>query len=685
MVMAAEDCIFGTHRVLEPLHSLPQPAWRLDNTMHLHNNEVLVDVETININTVSFSQMFHECGGDRQKIEEKIHKIVASRGKLHNPITGTGGMLVGRIKKIGSAYDNPKQFAVGDRIASLSSLSLTPLKISKIKQIHMHTAQVDVEAEAILFQSAPLIRVPDDLPLTEVLAVLDEAGAPMQAWKLVQKEDTVLLLGAGGKLGLLCAFAVRQKLGDGGTLIGVVKTAESGKRIRQAGIFDQVVVTDAYQSLKALKEIFSDGRLADITINCINTPGTETVSILATRHGGTVFFANLASNYNSASLTAEGIGRDLQIFAYKGYLDGHAEFAIQLLRQHPALRRMLAARFESKQKRKSERVEVGASIDLDAAFLKGIGLENYVFESEEMKQVLQNVLRVAAYDCTMLITGESGVGKEIMAQVAHKGSSRSNASLIKINCGSIPPNLLETEFFGYEAGSFTGAKQQGKIGIFEAAHGGTLFLDEIGELPVELQVKLLRAIQEKEIYRVGGIKPIQVDVRILAATNQDLRKMVKEGRFREDLFYRLNVFPVYIPPLRERKADIIPLAHFFLEKYNEKFRMNKSFLPSALACLLDYSWPGNVREMENTIQRILLNSRGDAISEADITANLTYDPQNRSAAEKTQKLSLKSALEETEYQLLKDAKRRFPSTREMAKYLQISQTTLIRRLKKYQL
>lgn len=678
-------CIFGTHRVLEPPDSLPQPAWKLDNTMQIYENEVLVEVETLNINTVSFAQIYNECAGDKGKVIEKIMKIVSSRGKLHNPITGTGGMLIGRIKKIGTQYVNSEDFAIGDRIASLSSLSLTPLKIDKIKNIHVNTAQIDVQAEAILFQSAPIIRIPNDLPLSEVMAVLDEAGAPMQAWNLVQKNNTVLIMGAGGKLGLLCAFAARKKLGDSGKLIGVVKTSSSCKRLQGAAIFDEVVTTDALKSMRALQDIFSGHQRADITIDCINTPDTETLCILATRHGGIVFFANLASNYNIASLTAEGIGKDVTIFAYKGYIEGHAEFAINLLRESTDLRQMLRTRFESNNKKNKAQSGVGSSLDLDSRVLKSFGLDDYVFESEEIKQVLHNVLRVALYDCTVLLTGESGVGKEILAQASHKGSGRSNSSLIKINCGSIPQHLLETEFFGYESGSFTGARSQGKMGIFEAAQGGTLFLDEIGELPIDLQVKLLRAIQEKEIYRVGGVKPIKVDVRILAATNKNLKKMVEEGDFREDLFYRLNVFPIYIPPLRKRKADIIPLATFFLDKYNKHFKMKKSFLSTALSCLVDYSWPGNIREMENTIQRILINSNTEVISEMDIMANINYDHQTGEPNGNKGNGSIKNSLEETEYKLLKEAKSQCKTTREMARLLNMSQATLIRRLKKYNL
>lgn len=678
-----QDCVFGTHRVVEPRFSLPQPSWKLDNTMEIYDSEILVDVKTLNVNSISFAQIYNECEGDLEKVSDKILKIVATRGKLHNPITGTGGMLVGKIKKIGTSYHNPQNLEIGDKIASLCSLSLTPLKIYSINNINISTAQVDVHAEAVLFQSSPIVKMPNDLPFSEILTVLDEAGAPMQAMKLVQKNNTVLIMGAGGKLGLLCAFAARQKLGDSGKIIGVVNTEQSCKLLKKVGIFNKIIITDAFKPIQALAQILDRGNLADITIGCINLPGTETLSILATLHGGTVFFANLASNCNVASLIAEGIGKDVNIFSYKGYSDGHAEFAINLLRENPVLRQTLSSRSGSKEKQKRAKSEMEASLNLDPKVLKSFGLENYVFESEEIRQVLNKVLRVAIYDCTVLITGESGVGKEIMAQASHQGSSRRNFSLIKVNCGSIPQNLLETELFGYEGGAFTGARNQGKRGIFETAQGGTLFLDEIGEMSLDLQVKLLHAIQDKEIYRVGGLKPIKVDIRIIAATNKNLKKMVEEGTFREDLFYRLNVFPVYIPSLRQRKQDIIPLANFFLDKYNKKFKMDKRFMSTALSCLMDYNWPGNIREMENTIQRVLINSNSEAISASEIMANINYDNQNCPPSQNIKNGSIKNSLEETEYLILKEAKSKCKSTREMAKMLNMSQATLIRRLRKY--
>ena len=383
-----------------------------------------------------------------------------------------------------------------------------------------------------------------------------------------------------------------------------------------------------------------------------------------------------------ASLTAEGIGKDINIYIYKGYVHGHAEFAIDLLRNNPALRDILSARYEKNKKAKQAKSGLVPNDDLDSKLLGEIGLGNYVFESNEIKQLLRNALRVAQYDCTVLITGESGVGKEIFAQILHKGSGRCNSSLIKVNCGSIPRDLMEAELFGYEGGSFTGAKTQGKMGIFETAQSGTLFLDEIGELPISLQVKLLRAIQEKEIYRVGGTRPIRVDVRIIAATNKNLKVMVGEGVFREDLFYRLNVFPIHIPPLRSRSQDIIPLANFFLAKYNEKFKLKKKFEADALSCLMDYSWPGNIREMENMIQRVLITSTKDSISATDITDSINFESPQSGTAEKDIS-SVRRALDEKEYIILKEARSRYKSTREIARALKMSHTTLIRRLKKY--
>jgi transcriptional regulator with PAS, ATPase and Fis domain len=224
---------------------------------------------------------------------------------------------------------------------------------------------------------------------------------------------------------------------------------------------------------------------------------------------------------------------------------------------------------------------------------------------------------VASTKTTILITGETGTGKELIAHAIHRGSPRKDDAYIKINCGAIAKNI-EAELFGYEKGAFTGAASA-KPGKFELADQGTIFLDEIGEIPRDMQVKLLQVLQDQTFERVGGIKTIQVDVRIIAATNRDLIKEIKEGNFREDLYYRLNVVPIKMPPLRERKEDIIPLTHYFLDRFNDKLNMDiKGIDPQVLECFKKYNWPGNIRELENLVERIILLTKGDTISPEDV-------------------------------------------------------------------
>jgi len=233
--------------------------------------------------------------------------------------------------------------------------------------------------------------------------------------------------------------------------------------------------------------------------------------------------------------------------------------------------------------------------------------------SPAMRQVYEMVAKVADSPSTVLITGESGTGKELVARELHRGSSRRDKPLIKVNCAAMPKDLVESELFGYEKGAFTGAVGS-KPGRFELADGGTLFLDEIGEIPLEMQVKILRALQESEFERVGGIKTLKVDVRLITATNRDLKALIGEGRFREDLYYRLNVVPISLPPLRERKEDIPPLVEHFIAKYNQRLGKKVERVDDeAMAMLLNYAWPGNIRELENLTERSVLFAEGTVI------------------------------------------------------------------------
>lgn len=302
-----------------------------------------------------------------------------------------------------------------------------------------------------------------------------------------------------------------------------------------------------------------------------------------------------------------------------------------------------------------------------------------ITQNQEMQTKVEMAFHVARVDSTVLILGESGVGKELIAELIHRASSRAKNPFIKINCGAIPANLLESEFFGYEPGAFTGAQKEGKPGLFELAQGGTLFLDEVGELPLDLQVKVLRALQDRVITRLGGKKPINLDVRFVAATNRDLQEMVRSKTFREDLYYRLNVVPIHLPPLRKRKEDILPLVNEFLQKFNTRYGYQKWIAPEAMQSLLSYDWPGNIRELENTIERLVVTSREDCITQ-DVLAGISpvmARPEIRA------ELSLQEYLENEEKRLIADAYLKGGSTRKAAAILKISQSNLVKKMKKY--
>ncbi|MFZ5648023.1 MAG: sigma 54-interacting transcriptional regulator [Bacillota bacterium] len=317
---------------------------------------------------------------------------------------------------------------------------------------------------------------------------------------------------------------------------------------------------------------------------------------------------------------------------------------------------------------------------------KQTDIKNILARSDAMKKVIKLALRVGQHDSTVLISGESGVGKEVVAKLLQKVSPRAGQPFVQINCGAIPENLLESELFGYEAGAFTGARKQGKIGLLEAANGGTLFLDEVGEIPLNLQVKLLRAIQERVIYRLGGIKPIELDIRIIAATNKDLEEMVKKNTFREDLFYRLNVIHIHIPPLRERKEDIIPLATYFLQRYNDKYGFGWRMSHEVYMLLEAYNWPGNIRELENVVERAVIMSDGELITSRHLPKKFIYNHDRQQIHFRLSGvMPLKDAVENLEKELVARALQEHGSTRRAAKALGVTHTTVQRKIKQYNL
>ncbi len=495
--------------------------------MTLRSDEVLIDVKIININLASFNEILDETGEDRALLCQRVLEIVRERGKLHHPVTNSGGMLYGTVVELGPSYPNIYHIRPKDEIISLSSLTVTPLHITRIQM--------------------------------EPCSVFDE----------------VLELDATN-LSALCG----------------TPHAEIIQRF-------------------------------DVVINCINTADTEAASLLAVKNHGTIYFATICCDYKFVALTAESIGKEIQVIPYTGFLEGHADYTLGLMRRFPQMqtdiqRGICGVPETISIPNSDETPHAKSEADEDCA-------SGYIFHSLEAKATLRQALKVARYTSNVMIYGESGVGKEIIARIIHQNSERKSFPMVKINCAAIPEHLLESELFGYEKGSFTGANIKGKIGLWEAAQNGTLFLDEVGELPLTFQAKLLRVIQEKEIVRVGGLTPIKVDVRIIAATNRNLARMVQAGEFREDLYYRLNVYPITVLPLRMRRADIIPLAKYFVERYNLEFGLQKSLGAKALEFLENQSFRGNIRELQNLIQRLMIMTNNRIIEARDVLQVLSMD------------------------------------------------------------
>ena len=319
-------------------------------------------------------------------------------------------------------------------------------------------------------------------------------------------------------------------------------------------------------------------------------------------------------------------------------------------------------------RKKEEKVE---RLKLELTHLQDLThTEELIIQDDASLSVLLLARRVAPLDTTVILLGETGVGKEVLAHYIYKNSTRANNSFIKVNCGAIPPALIESELFGYDKGAFTGASSTGKMGLFELANKGTLFLDEVGELPKDMQVKLLRAIQEQEILRVGGTKAIKINTRIIAATNRNLEELVQQNKFREDLYYRLTVFPIYIPPLRIRKNDIVPLAKTFLERLNKKYGFKKSLTAMSLQLLHEYNWPGNIRELKNVIERAVVISTKDDITPHDLHIHVHggLNEKPLSTKEKANPLpeNLQETIESIEYNYLKSAYEQYGNVRDAA-------------------
>ena len=341
---------YGTHRVIEPKGVLTQAAWKIDNDMDKkYSNEIICDVISLNVDSASFTQISEACGGDEKKIGEMIMGIVAERGKQQNPVTGSGGMFIGKVAYIGEDLLAKPDFdlKVGDKIASLVSLSMTPLKIKEIKAIHKDIDRVDIVGQAVLFESALYAKLPEDMSEPLALAALDVAGAPAQARKLPKEGDSVLILGANGKSAVLCGYEAMKKVGPNGKVVGVVRKAAQVPGLKELGVYTDIVVADCTKPVEVMEAALAanDGKEYDISICCVNIESCEMSAILPDHYDGLVNFFSMATSFTKSALGAEGIGKDVTMIVGNGYTKNHAEITLNVLRENPKLRKLFDEKY----------------------------------------------------------------------------------------------------------------------------------------------------------------------------------------------------------------------------------------------------------------------------------------------------------------------------------------------------
>lgn len=678
---------YGMNRVLEPQHVLPTSAWRLDNSRAIAKDEIRVDVKRIHLEGTSFKQICMESNDNDQRIKQKIMDIVMRRGKLHNPVTDTGGLFYGVVSEIGPKFDNVKAFVPGEEVVCNASLASVPIFIQKIISIDKAFGQIEVEGYAILYNEVPLVRRPQGIPINLLLFTFNESGTIYRITNTAVGKKKFLIVGNNLLSNLLFGYAIRKVAREDAEVVCLLDKKTDvvlkGKTINEliSKVFTEIRYVDILKPMECLEQLKVQS-LFDLSVNCADIPGAETINILATKSGGTVVFANLINNYNIALYITESISKQLDIRCADGYLEAYDEFDIEIIKDLiPYLEHASSARYSVDDDpsypitRKTRLMEVSGQ--------RKTMMEDFVCESRAMAVVLDEILTVSKYDCNVLITGESGVGKETVANIIHKNSNRKMHPFIKVNCASIAPDLIETEFFGCE-------KDGLKKGFFELADNGAVFLHEIGELQPDMQAKLLRVIQDGEFFRVGGLTPVKTNVRIISSTNYDLEQHVESGRFRRDLYYYLNVVGIKIPNLRERTGDISALVNHFLEKYSEKFQIQRKIDSDAVDYLKQCEWPGNIRELENVVQRLMISAKREQITLLDVMKELHAEvfetasmDLNELTAVDGKVMDLESMVDNFEKNIIRHACEKYGSTRKVAKAIGISQTQLVRKKKKY--
>ena len=687
---------FGVSRVMEPKGAVPATAWKLDNQRQISPKEIRIRLEKVHIEWDNFNQICSHCGYDEMRIKARIMQIIEERGKLHNPFTGSGGLFMGTIEEIGSEVD-AEGLKVGDRVFSQSSITGMAMHIDRITRFDFNYGQMECQGYVICFEATSLIQYTGEVSAKYLLTAIDEEGNFLGVRQAVSEGNVERAVIIGGNLvtTLLYAQSLRDCFGENTRLTAVLDKHSLGN-LTEAEIisaFQPVIehtcFVDLSQPLEAWQQIMDEERNdqpVDAVINLEDISGSETLATLLVREHGTVFYASLQNNYSVGILVADSMGKEVTPYALDGFDKDAYDYAVKLIQAvSPNLERLDSIYSVKKKKRFNGRMGRRGSTTSDAVQR----IDDFVYQSPVTRAMVEEALNVAQYDCNVIIQGETGVGKEKVFNIIHQNSPRQGKPCVRINCATIQENLAESEFFGYEKGSFTGAQNTGKEGYFEIANNGTLFLDEIGSLSLNMQSKLLRVLQDNTFYRVGGTEQRHANVRVICANNVPLRKLVEEGKFREDLFYRLNICSIDVPALRDRKEDILCLAEAFLKNYNKKYGVDKVLSPEAVEKLEEYHWPGNVRELENVIHRLYISER-DRIIGGETVEHLLNDTvyeemiiNLRKVVSREDMVDFNQIMEEQERRLIAYALKKDGTTRKAADSLNLPQATLARKKIRY--
>lgn len=683
---------FGLSRVIEPKTAVPVTAWKVDNQKETSPFECRISLELIHLERDCFQQFCSECGFDEAKIIAKILDIINRRGKLHNPFTNTAGQFYGTLEEMGSEFAKSSKYHIGDRIFCLTTMTAHPIYIDKILKIDYNYGELTVSGYGIAFIGSPLTTIPPALQLNYTMATFDEAASLYSIHRVADEGKRYLVIGKDLVSSITYVCAIKKAVGDNcyitvildedgiGTLTPQQVKHELAHWVNSAYILNVAQpISSSEAVLKEEKEHY------DMTINCEDLLGSEGLSVILTRNKGKLYFTSLKNGYTPSILIAESMSKEIETYVLGQYIIGYEEFTFDLLLTIAEDLNRINKLYDTQSIafRQATKKAIAASIE------KTGKTDDFIFSSSATKVLVDEVLNIAQYDCNVILQGETGVGKEKILDLIHKNSIRKNKPCIKINCATIHENLAESEFFGYEAGSFTGAQATGKKGYFELANGGILFLDEVGTLSLNLQSKLLRVLQESQFYKVGGTTPININVRVICANNIPLRQLVEQGNFREDLYYRLNICTITVPPLRDRRDDIMTLAISFLSNYCKRYGIDKELDPTALTKLANYDWPGNVRELENLIHRAVISVKGHIMTGDDIQEVLNENIYEdlvldlKRSMRSSSSLDFEKILEQQEKQLIEYALKKFGTTRKAAEFLNMSQPKLMRKKQKY--